>query len=319
MSASTASIFTDPDELQAALGENCQGQIVVTGRGRFRMSLTRIKLARLCLLMADESLPRVAFLRPPATSVILLLPVDRGSSQSWAGIPLDRKEILTISAVPGVHGWTQGGCQSAAICGSADYLIRTGRQLIGPSFVVPPGVVRWQPLPQDLKALARLHSAAMRVTGFRLAAPTSPEAARGLEQEIVGALAECLSVGPAEPNRRSDQSQLRIMAQLEEILRVHPDTLPSQRELSSHLGVPARTLRAYCHDHLRLAPGRYMRLRRLQRLHRALRRADPGSATVSALERRHGITQPGRFARSYSDLFGELLSATLRRPANQLK
>jgi AraC-like DNA-binding protein len=315
MAQSTASFFTDPTDVQTALGEHCQVGFVVTGRGPFRARLIRITLTRLSLLSAEEWQSRVLFVRPPADRVIVLLPWGCEPSQRWAGIPLRPQEVLTIRSVPGVHGRTVDHCHSAAVVCSTDYLVRLGRRLVGPTFVVPPGVARWQPAPDALRALVGLFRAAIRVTASRLSAPTSPEAARGLEQEMVGALAECLSIAPEEPHRQREQSQISLMARFAEILCLHSERLPSSADLSRQLGVPARTLRGYCHDHLGVAPGRYLQLYQLQQFRRGLRGADPGVTTVSALARRHGIRQTSRLARSYRDLFGEPPSATLRHTA----
>ncbi len=130
---------------------------------------------------------------------------------------------------------------------------------------------------------------------------------------MIESLVECLAAGPPTLQGRGERLQTNIMVRLEEILRIHPDRLPSQTELSAQLGVNARTLRVYCGHHLGVAPGRYVRLRRLGRIRRALQDANPGVTIISALERHHGVNQLGRFAGDYRHLFGELPSETLRQ------
>ena len=299
-----------------ALRDYCQPELVVVGRGPFQARLIQINLARLSLLNAEEWQSRVLLVCPPADQLVILLPWDSQPCQSWAGVALEPQEILTVRAVPGVHGRTVGHCHSAAISCSTAYLVRVGRRLIGPDFVVPPGVVRWQPAPDALKALIALFRAAIRVTGSRLSAPTSPEAARGLEQEILGALAECLSTTPTRRRGERHRMQIGVMARFAEILGLHAEGLQSLAGLSHELGVSTRTLRAYCRDHLGVGPGHYLRFYLLNRYHRELRHADPSVTTLSALALRHGISQNGRLSRSYRDLFGEPPSATLRRVGN---
>ena len=312
MTRSSSSFFTDLDGVEAALEGHCRPELVVIGQGQFRARLIQINLARLSLLNAEEWQSRVLFLRPPADRLVILLPWDSEPCQSWAGMALGAQEILTVRAVPGVHARTVGHCHSAAIFCSTDYLVRVGRRLIGPQFVVPPGVVRWQPAPDSLKALTALFRAAIRVTGSRLSAPTSPEAARGLEQEVLGALAECLSTAPARRGERH-RMQISVMARFAEILGLHAERRPSLADLSRELGVSSRTLRTYCRDHLGVAPGHYLRFYKLHQFHRELQHADPSVTTLSALALRHGIRQSGRLGRFYRELFGEPPSATLRR------
>jgi AraC-like DNA-binding protein len=84
------------------------------------------------------------------------------------------------------------------------------------------------------------------------------------------------------------------------------------RDICTALGVSDRTLRLCCKQHLDMAPDRYLRARRLQAVHRALRHADAREVSVSRVARRFGFREPGRFAASYRAQFGELPSATLR-------
>ena len=60
-----------------------------------------------------------------------------------------------------------------------------------------------------------------------------------------------------------------------------------------------------------MSPQRYLRLRRMQRVRRALSFADPTSATVTAIATAHGFWELGRFAGVYRSLYGELPSQTL--------
>ena len=121
---------------------------------------------------------------------------------------------------------------------------------------MPHGVLRWEPAPDALKALIALFRAAIRATGSRLSAPTNPEAARGLGQESLGALAECLSTAPEQP-REGHWLQLSVMARLAEIL-LHTERLPPLANLSRELGVSSRTLWIYCRNHLGVGPGHYL-------------------------------------------------------------
>jgi transcriptional regulator GlxA family with amidase domain len=61
-----------------------------------------------------------------------------------------------------------------------------------------------------------------------------------------------------------------------------------------------------------MGPARYIRLRRLNLVRAALRRADPETTSVAVLAGRYGFSEPGRFATRYRGFFGEPPSATLR-------
>ena len=66
-----------------------------------------------------------------------------------------------------------------------------------------------------------------------------------------------------------------------------------------------------------MGPIRYLTLRRMHLVHRALLRADASSATVTSIATGHGFWELGRFSVAYRALFGELPSETLRRPMQE--
>ena len=103
------------------------------------------------------------------------------------------------------------------------------------------------------------------------------------------------------------------MNRFEKLLASHVGRkLPAARICAS-IGVSERTLRLCCAKFLGMGPSRYIRLRRLNLVRAAGRRADPATMSVAELAGRYGFFELGRFAIRYRTLFGELPSATLRR------
>ncbi len=263
MPGSTLSVFSEPDELQAALQRGGRVELLVTAGGQFQARLVRITLPRLRLLAVEEWLLRIAFVSPATDSVAIILPVDREPSQTWAGIALQPGDIVTISAGQPVHGRTEGYCRSGVICLPAKDLTRNGRAMNGAGFAISPGVEHWHPASAAFRSLRRLANAAIHVTEARPGIPAGAEAARELEQELIAALVECLSGRPVERGAIAQQRRTEVMARMENILRANPDRLPSQKDLCAALGVPGRTLSAYCRQSLHMGPGRYLRLRQM--------------------------------------------------------
>lgn len=85
-------------------------------------------------------------------------------------------------------------------------------------------------------------------------------------------------------------------------------------DLLAACGVSERTLRSVFKERFGLSPSRYLQLRRLHQIRRALKAAEPRSTSVSNVLVEHGEWQFGRFAKRYRDAFGELPSETLRLP-----
>ncbi|SCB56117.1 Helix-turn-helix domain-containing protein, partial [Bradyrhizobium shewense] len=65
-------------------------------------------------------------------------------------------------------------------------------------------------------------------------------------------------------------------------------------------------------------PIRFLTLRRMHLVHRALLSAVPSTSTVTRIAADHGFCELGRFAVAYRAAFGESPSETLKRPAKQI-
>ena len=76
-------------------------------------------------------------------------------------------------------------------------------------------------------------------------------------------------------------------------------------------GMSRETLERAFEETLGISPYRYMRLHRLNRLHRELRSAHPGERSVTATLSEWGFSELGRTAVEYKRLFGQSPSVTL--------
>ena len=92
-----------------------------------------------------------------------------------------------------------------------------------------------------------------------------------------------------------------------------PITVP---ELASAVNVKRRTLERAFRRSLGISPYRFLRLHRLNRLHKDLRAGRSQGKTVTALLMDWGFSELGRTAVEYKSLFGESPSATLARGAS---
>jgi AraC-like DNA-binding protein len=312
--SSVTSVFSEPEACEAALREDGVLGLLITGRGRFRARLTQITLHNLRLSAAEENLPRIAFVSAPADAVLVLLPIAAGPSPVWGGIGMGAGEIMTIGPHQRVHARADGPCRWGAIRLPALDLARYGQALSGAHLAVPQSVARWQPPSAARRELHQLHRAAIRAADIRAGVLADGEAVHGLEQQLIHALVDCLSAGPLDEDG-SAQRHRDVLARFEELLELQPFLRVT--EICAALGVSDRILRRCCDEHLRMSPSSYLRLHRLQQVHRALRSGNPDAASVAEVARRYGMCDPGRFAANYRALYGESPSATLRRGAGQ--
>jgi AraC-like DNA-binding protein len=121
---------------------------------------------------------------------------------------------------------------------------------------------------------------------------------------------------PAQTRQPGRHRHGMIVAKLEEYLEANPNTPLYLAEICGAIGAAERTLRAACEEHLGMGPIRFLALRRMHLVRRALSDAD-SSTTVTRIATDYGFWELGRFSVAYRALFGETPSETLRRPAKQ--
>ncbi|MGY3584110.1 transcriptional regulator GlxA family with amidase domain [Bradyrhizobium sp. USDA 4341] len=140
------------------------------------------------------------------------------------------------------------------------------------------------------------------------------EVARSLEQQLIHLMVRCLTEGEQPEISGGGRRHNIIVLRLEELLEANPDRSLYLTEICAALNTAERTLRVACVEHLGMGPIRYLSLRRMHLVRRALLRADPVMTTVTRVATDHGFWELGRFSVSYRNLFGESPSETLRRP-----
>jgi methylphosphotriester-DNA--protein-cysteine methyltransferase len=144
-----------------------------------------------------------------------------------------------------------------------------------------------------------------------------PEGPLGVaaESQVLSAALNCLRPVPAPMLHERGKS-----LPVEEVVRVvlgridaatTEDRVPV-RTLAEAAGVSERTLRNAFNDYFGVGLTRYLRLRLLHQVRRALEASDRETSTVTRVEASFGVSEFGRFAHEYEGLFGETPSQTLR-------
>ena len=313
MPGSATSVFSEAEDFEAALrGGGCLG-LLVTGLGKFRARLTRIKLHRLRLSATEERLSRILFLAVPPATILVALPGTGDPAPVLGGIRMGPREIMTVGPGEGLHIRSHGPCRCGAIWLPVSELVHYGSALTGAEFGVPSTAGSWRPRPATRRHLRHLHSAAIRLVERGSNTLVDGEAAHGLEQQLIETLVECLSTGSAIETSPGARERRDVAVRFDTLLQTQPERAFRTAEICSALGVSAQTLRLSCEEQLGMGPVEYVHRRRMQLAYRALRHGNPDMASVSAIARRYGFRGLGRFAASFRVLYGELPSAALRR------
>jgi AraC-like DNA-binding protein len=271
MLGSAQTTLRDPNDLQIALRDGGDVVLVVSTGGNFEAHLSKISVPGMRLFACEERMSRIAFMSIATGLVRITLPPQPNGSLIWDGFAARPGEIVTHSGGLPFHERTDGPSRWSTIWLRAKDLADVGRATRGATFVLPSGERRWRPLPDALRSLVNLHRAAMRATAARPKLPVETMAARGLQQQMIMELAECLT---REAFGRETSSTRRqhtdIMVRFEEALRGTPLERLSVARIAVALGVSNTTLRNCCHQHLGMTPARYLHLRRMELASRAL-------------------------------------------------
>ena len=313
MPSSTVHTFTDPDAYRGALrARRVEG--VVTARGNFHAELTRIDLDRLLMQRAEENLPRVLLYAARPERVAIIFATDEVQpAMHISGTALARGEIIAWDSKFEGHHRSEVACRWGTMSLSHGDLAAAGDAIVRRELAPPSVAHRIRPPGPVLSRLLNLHEAAGHLAKTAPDILAKPEIARSLEQALVEAMVLCLASGDDIETCRAHSHHATVMRRFEEAMQADPEGPMYIMELCGALGVSYWTLRACCQEHLGMSPKRYLLLRRMHLVRQALRRADPGSMTVTEIATNCGFWELGRFAVVYRSLFGESPSTTLGR------
>lgn len=163
--------------------------------------------------------------------------------------------------------------------------------------------------------LQRLHAAAGYLAEHTPEVIANPDAARGLEQALIAAMADCLCTTDSRSPGVGSRRHGTVMKRFFTIVEANSDRVIHLPELCAKIAVSGRTLNMCCQEALGMSAHHYLRVRQLNLARSALASADPAVTTVTEMATAHGFWELGRFSVAYRRLFGERPSETLRRPA----
>ena len=313
MPSSAVHSFTDPDDYAAAI-RAANAEINVTGRGRFTGEIIRIDLHRLWIQRFSDNLPRVGHSANMAGRAIFSFRTEPGPSLLAGGMELQPTSIVRHSEGQSFHRRSSGFASYGSMSLPVEEIATVGEEMAAFDLTPPRDAKLITPPLGAMTRLQRLHAAAGQLAENAPEIIGNPEAARGLEQLLIHALVDCLSLGQASEDRLALRRHATIMRRFRRAVEEAPDQALYIPELSKAIGVSHRTLEVCCQEQLGMSPKRYLLLRRMHLARRSLRDRASDITTVTEIATRYGFWHLGRFAGAYQSLFGEAPSATLHRP-----
>jgi AraC-like DNA-binding protein len=291
--------------------------LLITAPGQFRAQLTQISLINLHFSAVEETLPRLAFFEIPTDLVLISFPIGSAAAPIWGGIGLQRDDLLILGPGETSYARTDGFTRWATIRVSLKTLVMYSTALTGAAFDISSMERHWRPPRMAGRHLRGLHTAAVRMAASRPQLLVDAMAARGLEQQMIYAIFECLATAKAGNAIRAKLRDQEIMARFHEFLQRKQGCPTSITEICATLRVSNLLMRRLCSEHLGMSASTYDGLRRMLLARRALRCGGSATTSITVIAHQNGFRDVPRFIKNYHVAFGESPCTTLHRFRNR--
>ena len=305
--------FTDPFAYQSAF-RSVDVELFPTAKGEFRAELTQVSMSKLWVHGAHEDLPRVyiGMVKPHRMAIGFLTRPNQPAMQHCGMTVLPGDIVINDTDL--MYRRTEANCDWGSMSLPRDDLDASCKAVAGREYSGSAVKHVIRPAPELMSRLLKIQEMVGQLAKTTPDILCLPEVARALEQELILVMIRCLTEGCSSEMTSGGRRRDMIIARFEEFLETHPSQPLYLTEICAAIGVAERTLRVACEEHLGMGPIRFLSLRRMHLVRRALQQADPSTTTVTRLAADHGFWELGRFAVAYRVLFGESPSESLRRP-----
>jgi AraC-like DNA-binding protein len=318
MAWSTAHGFNDPISYQVAISP-ADLELLPTVGGQFRAEMTKVRMDRLWMDRFYRNLPSViAGAMKPGRRVFTFFTSAEPAALRHCGMEVLSGDII-VNNFDEIHQQTEAEFRLGSMSLTPQHLDAACKAITGREFSGSPLKHLVRPNSALMSRLLELHETVGQIATTMPEVLEVPEAARSLEQQLIRILVRCLTDGVSFQMTRGGRRYDLIVAKFEEYLEAHPNIPLYLPEICAAVGVAERTLRNACVEHLGMGPIRYLALRRMHLVRRALLRAGSSTTTVTRIATDHGFWELGRFSANYRAMFGETPSATLHRPPDDCR
>ena len=208
--------FTDPDQYLANFPE-AKIRLVFTEPGPFKARLTWVSLPHLCLFSRTESLPRIAYLSWASGRNHLSFPLSTAFNPVWAGIALQRGDIIFHGQDGRAHDRTEDSSRWGHISVAPRHLAAFADTVTAGELATPQQTRLLRPS-SAAGQLLHLHRMACRLAENEPRVLAHPEAARALEHDLLHGIIRCLSSGDDHGNPATRSRRAAIMTKFETLV-----------------------------------------------------------------------------------------------------
>ena len=191
----------------------------------------------------SDNLPRVGHSATMAGRAIFSFRTEPGPSLLAGGMEMQPTSIVRHSEGQNYHRRSSGFASYGGMSLPVEEMAAVGEAMAAVDLTPPRDAMLITPPPAAMTRLQRLHAAAGHLAENAPEMIAHPETARGLEQLLIHALVECLSLGEASEDRLALRRHATIMRRFRRAVEETPDQALYIPELCKAIGVSGRTLR----------------------------------------------------------------------------
>jgi AraC-like DNA-binding protein len=309
--------FTDPFPYATAV-RAADMQVFPTAKGELRAEVTQVVMNQLWMQRFNENLPLVhKWAIKPRRRVFGFL-TEANQPELYACGRLLLPCEIHENKFEEQHQKTGGHCSFGTMSLATEDFTTACKAIVGREFAESSTRRFIRPNAGLVERLLKLHETVGRIARTTPDLFAVAEVVRALEQQLIHLLVRCVTGGIPSDLTGGGQRHRMIVSRFEAFLEANPNTPLYLQEICAAVGAAERTLRVACEEHLGMGPIRYLALRRMHLVRRALLKAD-SSTTVTQIATDHGFWELGRFSVAYRTLFGETPSVTLKRPPDDYR
>jgi AraC-like DNA-binding protein len=287
-------------------------EFLVTGRGAFSATVTKVDLINLGLQRLTENLARTWRIAIDSPRIAVIFAAEPGAQATYRGAEFAEDCIGFVAKGTDVWHRSSGASSWAGYSLPDDLIVQHSVALFGRDLTPPRNRISAQLPSATMARLRRLHAAVIQLGSTAPEIISNIDAAKGLEASLIETFFDCLSSDELDEDQSARRQHFAILRKLHDLAQENPEEPLYISDVCRILRVPKRTLQYSCNEQLGMSPKKYLTLRRLHLVHQALQRGSEGGHSVSDIAMRFGFWELGRFAIVYRTIYGETPSATLR-------
>ena len=309
MATSSVGTFNEAAQMEAAHAA-ARAEVVPTARERLTWHVTRMELDDVWLVRVQESGPRIRYVELDSERTFLSFLARPGPDVVVRGVTRLPHSLIRHGRGQMFYERTSGPTDWVALSMPTSEFMAAGWALAGRDLSAPRDQQVVIPAPDNMAHLLRAQTAASNLAENSLHLLANDEVARTLNQSLMDATIACLSDSDACDEKWAQQTHDTVMRRFRRVLEEHPNRPIYVPEICAAIGVPDRTLRLCCQEHLAMSPKQYLTRRRMHLVRKAAMAADT-ETTVTEMATHFGFWHLGRFSAGYHAIFGEFPSNTL--------